>query len=211
MRRNTLAPLAALILFTPLLCLALAGCGSSSASAPSDEPVSPLVEESMKIASRFELTLLRSMRQHFDEGGIMEAVGACRDEAPSLERFHAQQEPGVKEIRRISLRPRNAESHTPTQAEAKWLEQAESRYTSGQAISAGLVEAPEGCQTVLMPIVIEDQACLSCHGGERTLDPAITDYLQEHYENDQATGYAMGDLRGALAITWNAEPGERTE
>ncbi|MBV5321708.1 MAG: DUF3365 domain-containing protein, partial [Sulfuricurvum sp.] len=47
------------------------------------------------------------------------------------------------------------------------------------------------------PIVINNEACLKCHGNvEGDLAKAIT----AAYPEDKATGYKMGDLRGMIAI-----------
>ena len=38
----------------------------------------------------------------------------------------------------------------------------------------------------------------ACHGG--TLDPEVTAKLKELYPQDAATGFKVGDLRGAFTI-----------
>ena len=61
--------------------------------------------------------------------------------------------------------------------------------------------AREGCldewvARVLQPIVIAEP-CLACHGAAETIAPAVTEVLAARYPNDRATGYALGDMRGA--------------
>jgi hypothetical protein len=40
--------------------------------------------------------------------------------------------------------------------------------------------------------------CLSCHGPREAIVPAVVSSLEARYPDDRATGYAAGDLRGAL-------------
>ncbi len=42
------------------------------------------------------------------------------------------------------------------------------------------------------------EGCLGCHGSE--IKPAIAAALNEKYPNDQATGYSVGDIRGAFTL-----------
>ena len=40
--------------------------------------------------------------------------------------------------------------------------------------------------------------CLACHGAPEQIPAEVAAILAERYPDDQATGYAVGDLRGAL-------------
>lgn len=42
--------------------------------------------------------------------------------------------------------------------------------------------------------------CLSCHGSEEQIDPALLAEIQRLYPEDQATGYKEGELRGAFKV-----------
>ena len=50
---------------------------------------------------------------------------------------------------------------------------------------------------VLRPLAIE-APCLLCHGRREALAPGVEALLAERYPGDAATGYSLGDLRGAL-------------
>ena len=41
--------------------------------------------------------------------------------------------------------------------------------------------------------------CLTCHGSELSKDTKAA--LKQHYPEDQATGYSLGDIRGAFSLT----------
>ncbi len=49
--------------------------------------------------------------------------------------------------------------------------------------------------------------CLNCHG--QTIAPEVKQALNEHYPNDLATGYRLGDLRGIFSITKTLETTEK--
>ena len=50
---------------------------------------------------------------------------------------------------------------------------------------------------VVKPIAVAPP-CLACHGATEQLSEEVQTYLTEHYPNDQAVGYAVGDLRGVF-------------
>ena len=48
------------------------------------------------------------------------------------------------------------------------------------------------------PIVINNEACLKCHGN---VEGDLAKVIKATYPEDRATGYKMGDLRGMIAVT----------
>ncbi|MBK7927605.1 MAG: DUF3365 domain-containing protein [Bryobacterales bacterium] len=42
--------------------------------------------------------------------------------------------------------------------------------------------------------------CLSCHGPAGSIPPEVKKILTERYPHDTATGYASGEVRGAIAV-----------
>ena len=51
-----------------------------------------------------------------------------------------------------------------------------------------------------MMAIEQGQVCMACHGAN--LAPSVKHAILEHYPNDQATGFELGDLRGAFTITY---------
>jgi hypothetical protein len=80
----------------------------------------------------------------------------------------------------------------PPEWVAAWLREQGERPAAGVV---GFARVEDGRARVLRPIAIEGP-CLSCHGDAIT--PAVSALLAEHYPNDRAVGYQLGDLRGAL-------------
>jgi hypothetical protein len=52
----------------------------------------------------------------------------------------------------------------------------------------------------MKPIFIGTPVCLQCHGAPDKLAPGVADALKALYPHDQATDYAIGDLRGAVSV-----------
>jgi hypothetical protein len=48
---------------------------------------------------------------------------------------------------------------------------------------------------VLRPIAVAG-VCTKCHGAINSMDPAVSRTLASSYPDDQAVGFAEGDLRG---------------
>ena len=52
----------------------------------------------------------------------------------------------------------------------------------------------------MKPIFIAGLVCLQCHGAPDKFAPGVADALKEFYPYDQATGYAVGDLRDPVSV-----------
>ncbi len=111
------------------------------------------------------------------------AIVVCAEEAPQIA-AEVSQEQGVS-IGRTSFRLRNPKNTPPdwaTQFVADRID--EPIYLSdGRTLGA------------LLPIRLE-AACLMCHGPEGAIPQEINESLEEHYPDDQATGFQRDDLRG---------------
>lgn len=183
---------------TWLICLFLPlSCGH----APGKKIEQDYLIKSQPIASDFMATLKNELQQAVASGRFGEAIEVCKRVSKEKEEEFTQRYADIRSIRRISVKTRNPETHTPSPAEQAWLMEAEQRLKSGVAPQPGIL-SNESTVTVLFPIVINDPICLVCHGQEEFLIPDVQAALRTHYPNDQAVGYLLGDFRGALAIQW---------
>ena len=44
------------------------------------------------------------------------------------------------------------------------------------------------------------EVCLACHGDAAQIDPQLKAQLDASYPQDRATGYSLGQIRGALTV-----------
>lgn len=140
-------------------------------------------------AVRLATTLKARVVEEMGKGGPVAAVTVCNAEAPALAAT-IQSETGVT-LGRSSLRLRN-----PANVPPPWVQQwlvAQGERSAASTLPMAMVV--EGKARVIKPIGVE-APCLACHGG--ALAPEVKVELARRYPKDVATGYVVGDLRGAL-------------
>jgi hypothetical protein len=142
--------------------------------------------------------LSRLVFSTLENEGPAATVRVCSEIADERTAAHAAD--GVY-VRRISDRlrsPRNAADA----AERRELERMHALEAEGR-LPAEIIRVVQSGDTrslhLLRPIRIQ-QPCLVCHGDPETLAPDVRRILAERYPADQATGYAVGDLRGAVSV-----------
>jgi hypothetical protein len=52
----------------------------------------------------------------------------------------------------------------------------------------------------MRPIYIRSTVCLECHGDPERMEPGVLQKIKGRYPDDRATGYSLGDLRGAVTV-----------
>ncbi|MBK8975889.1 MAG: DUF3365 domain-containing protein [Planctomycetes bacterium] len=182
------------------LALVLAGCGDSpSPPAPRDAaPIDPVArrETARALVRELATSLQGRLQQALAEGGPARAIEVCATEAMPL--TTAVTRDGYS-VRRIGTRVRNRAHNTPTAAERAILDEFATLPPEARATAFREVER-DGRYAFYAPIVIPAALCLQCHGPTDELPPAVRAALAERYPDDEATGYALGDLRGAFVV-----------
>lgn len=101
-------------------------------------------------------------------------------------------------IKRVSLNSRNP-YNSPAKEEAAILNEWETLVKNSQPLPAHkLVNVSNNTAMYYKPIVINNEACLKCHGN---VEGELAKAIKASYPDDKAIGYKMGDLRGMIAIT----------
>ena len=137
-----------------------------------------------------------------EDKDFMSAVDGCRKVAYSvIDDINGR--PGYN-IKRVSLKPRNP-SNTPDEFEEKVLREFEEKNRRGELGKGSeyyVSNNYDGKRTLryLRPLKIK-KVCLNCHGKTKDLAPGINDFLKANYPNDKATGYSLGEVRGAVSVT----------
>lgn len=143
---------------------------------------------------RFGATLQATLGAALAAGDPVAAIGVCSDRAPAIA-AQTGADAGLQ-IGRVSRRPRNP-ANTPTDWQRGVLERWAAELAAGADLAdrEEFVSTPDGGFKYLRPIVIRPP-CLVCHGSD--VAPAVTAALSEKYPDDRATGYRVGELRGAF-------------
>jgi hypothetical protein len=142
---------------------------------------------------------MTALMDALERGGPGLAIHFCSDSAQVRTKRHWKD--GVY-VRRVSQRIRNVDD-TPDTLEQEGLRQlaAEQRAGALPADVVSVIRATDGTYQLqyLRPILVQPP-CLACHGDPATFAPEVRSVLARRYPNDQATGYAVGDLRGAVSV-----------
>jgi len=144
--------------------------------------------------------LVKSLQEKVTSGGTAAAVPFCNEFAPQYGKAKvgawsekAQTELGADSFnfRRISARARNPKN-TPSDRQAQVLES----WEKGNAGPVYFEEA--GKHYTMHPIKISQPLCLACHGAADKIEKKTLASIRALYPADKATGYQLGDLRGAF-------------
>ena len=49
--------------------------------------------------------------------------------------------------------------------------------------------------------IVTQQLCVTCHGKPEDIPAPLMEKIRAEYPDDQATGYSVGKLRGAVVVT----------
>ena len=156
-------------------------------------------QQSQVAIKEFAGTLKGALVSAMKSGGPIEAIKVCNQVAPSIAQNLSEKYD--LEIARTSLKVRNP-SNSPDKWEQTVLNQFENRKINGEAIKtltfSEIISNKDGQQMRMMKAIPTGQVCLTCHGSK--LDETIQATLNTLYPNDQATGFSLGDIRGAFTI-----------
>lgn len=144
------------------------------------------------------LTQLSSKLSHeIKSNGLLSAAKFCNSNALTLtEEVNLRQVEGIS-IKRISLKERNG-ANTPKADEKAVLESMQ-KMLDKKELPKYVIEKEGKTYKYYKPLVIKKEVCLKCH-GDISSNPELDMFIKEAYPQDKATGYKMGDLRGAILV-----------
>lgn len=153
---------------------------------------------SRDIANGMQSALKAELVQTMTTAGPVGAIAVCRTRAPAIA-AQAGNAAGVR-VSRTALRLRNP-ANAPDEQGRAVLELFMERLRAGDA--PGQLEhfapAADGGARFMAAIVMQPP-CLVCH-GDNIAEP-VRQALREQYPADAATGFAVGELRGAVVVDW---------
>ena len=128
-----------------------------------------------------------------DAGDPSMAIGVCKNKAPEVGAKVAEQY-GVQ-LGRTSHKLRNPANTAPD-----WADE----YINDLVDTPVYLVGPAGELGVMLPIKLKAE-CQMCHGPQEMIDESVLAAVSEAYPEDQAVGFAEGDLRGWMWV--EAPPG----
>jgi len=166
------------------------------------QDIGALTAETKKTVLPVVPKVVNAMQEAVAERGVAGAIPVCKEQAPELIK-EKRKETGW-DIRRVSLKTRNAERATPDLWEARVLADFDIRAANGEkpeTLEKSEIVSIDGKPVFrYMKALPVGEVCLKCHGPVEGLDAGLKAKLGESYPHDQATGYSQGQIRGALTV-----------
>lgn len=159
----------------------------------------PSDAEARQLAKEFLGQLKPALMAAMKSGGPTKAIEVCHTKAPQIAKDLSEK--SGWDITRVSTKPRGANA-TPDDWEKMVLASFEARKAAGQnpktiEYSANVNENGETYYRY-MKAIPTGKVCLTCHGTK--ISPALQTKLDNYYPKDTATGYHLGDIRGAFSF-----------
>lgn len=156
-----------------------------------------VIDTGEKVSAELLKNLGSKLKHEIKTNGVIAAVSFCNTNALTLtEEVNLRQMEGIS-VKRISLKERNP-SNIPSEDEVKALEKMQ-RLLDEKSLPGYIVEEDFRTYKYYKPLVIKKEVCLKCH-GDLSKTPEVANFIKESYPEDKATGYKMGDLRGAILV-----------
>lgn len=166
-----------------------------------DETQAQFLAESRNTAQAFMQTLGGALKKQLELGGAESAIGVCKQIAPALAGDYSK---NGRVVKRVSLKSRNAAQGTPDAWEKNGLAQFDVNQQAGKPLAnlevSTLTEDADGRWYRYMKAIPTQAMCLQCHGKSTDISAGVRALLLQEYPQDQATGYSIGEVRGAISI-----------
>lgn len=156
-----------------------------------------LQQEAHALAQQFVGQLKPQLKNAMTQGGPTRAIEVCASVAPKI--ADALSAESGWTVKRVSLKSRNASRAIPDSWERQVLDQFDQRQAAGETAASLSYSATVGNQYRYMQAQVVEPLCLACHGQQ--LSQPVQDTLEQYYPDDWATGYTLGEVRGAISLT----------
>lgn len=180
------------------LAIALAATTTLACAEPQDTggDAAAVQAEAKALVQQFVGQLKPQLQQAIAEGGPGRATAVCANIAPAL--MDELSASSGWSVRRVSLQPRNTERAIADTWEREVLERFSAQQVAGapaQTLNYG--RKVEGQYRYMQAQGVEP-VCLMCHGTD--LSEPVQQALADYYPEDSATGYSLGEVRGAISL-----------
>jgi len=196
-------PLVRSVLAVALIVVMFAACQEESPDPGADTLQDESTQQAVTQARELSDHLMRNLKQHLmrevAEGGFAGAVQVCSEIGQQIPERIADST--GHQIRRVSLGYRNP-ADIPDAYERRKLEAFEQLNKTNELRKEYFEVVEEDSVEVLryMRPLLADGLCLNCHGPQEEIPDEVRAILAKTYPEDRATGYQLGDVRGAVSV-----------
>lgn len=159
------------------------------------------LEESRNTALEFRKKLGGVQKAQLESVGAENAIPVCKVIAPAMAAEYSQ---NGQMLKRVSLKARNKALGTPDTWEKEVLEGFDKAQLAGKPVD--VMEASTVSKDAdrrlfrYMKAIPTQPQCLQCHGKPNEISVGMKALLAKEYPEDMATGYSVGEVRGAISI-----------
>jgi hypothetical protein len=164
-----------------------------------DEKFNLALSRSRRVVRELVDSVKSVLLSEISKGGYVQAIRGCSKVAQDI--VEAYRRKFDLYVRRVSERYRNR-ADIPDDYEMKILKMFEKMNREGNLPFEHYEVIEEDGKRYfryMKPLVV-NPICLNCHGTEDDIRPEVRRILKEKYPDDRATGYKVGDLRGAVSV-----------
>jgi hypothetical protein len=167
--------------------------------------IDPTVAQATRgIAADLVNQLGQRLKAALSADGPVAAVSVCKEAAPSIARGLSAQHGA--QITRVGTRVRNPNMGVPNGWQKEALAEFETRLEKGDKPGDleywKVVERSDGQRELrYAKAIVTQQLCVTCHGKPEDIPAPLMEKIRAEYPADQATGYSVGKLRGAVVVT----------
>ncbi len=167
--------------------------------ARSEEKMDKIIQKGDEVSSDLVKTLGKNLKARMKSEGPIGAARFCNLKAYDLtQKVGSKYGKGVS-VKRISLKYRSP-ANKPEGSEKDILLALQALQDNGVFLPKQVVqELDQDRVKFYKPLIISKAVCLKCHGNISKSE--VGSFMKEHYPEDRALGYKMGDLRGAVVVT----------
>ncbi|MBI3526940.1 MAG: DUF3365 domain-containing protein [Betaproteobacteria bacterium] len=158
--------------------------------------------EARALASQMIQQLGTALKKELAANGPDGVVSVCRDMAPAIAGELSRKSGG--RVAQVSLKSRNPLLGDPDVWEQQVLAEFDRRAAAGEKVESPeyseTTEEPRGRYFRYMKALPVQPLCLTCHGTAKIIPDHVRTRLAIEYPRDRATGYGLGQVRGAVTI-----------
>ncbi len=177
-------------------------CISAFAAAPAmaKADMAALAKEGKGVMMKFGKTLKGELQAAVKAKGFGHAVEVCSVKAPEIaEKISASEGWSVARSSHKLRNPHNA----PDAFTAAVIKDFLARQARGEdpkaMVKTAIVEEDGKKVFRMVKAIPTGKLCLNCHGGAE-VKPGVEAVLKEHYPEDKARGFKIGEMRGVFTL-----------
>jgi hypothetical protein len=160
------------------------------------------IEQSRSTVVMLQQQLSTQLKSSIQAEGVVAAIQVCANVAQPMT-GEVSSLTDQQTVSRTALRVRNPANQPDALFESILRDWQTAMSVDGD-VPEPVVSHQEGQIIVYHPIILQKD-CLICHGDPDKIAPDVFGKIESLYPSDTATGFAVGDLRGAFRVVFEAE------